>query len=256
MAIVYLHKRKSDNTVFYVGITSGKKRPYTTVGRNYFWRKEVKEHGGFIVEIAAEDIDFVYALNMERDLVAKYGRRDLGLGTLVNLTDGGEGTHGFKRSEEMNRKQSESMKKISDRYKTAEFKQTMSSVTTGENNGMYNKNHSDEAVTKMKLSWTEDRKAYYREINSGERNPMFGERGRQGPSYENLLRLHQIQKLGNNPRARKVLQLDLNGNLIKEYSCIKEAQMITGISHIGDICAGRRKHPKKCNFKFQYKNNE
>lgn len=245
MAIVYLHKRKSDNTVFYVGITSGKKRPYTTVGRNYFWKKEVKEHGGFIVEIAAKDIGFDVALNMERELVAKYGRRDLGLGTLVNLTDGGEGTHGFKRSEEMNRKQSESMKKISDRYKTDEFKQTMSSVTTGENNGMYNKNHSEASINKMKTDWTEDKKAYYRDINLGSKNPMFGKQN----AYRSAMNKSQI--MGNNPRARRVLQYDVFNNLIAEYSCIKEAEQMTGCSKIGAKCKGYRKQSGDYIFKYK-----
>ena len=126
----------------------------------------------------------------------------------------------------------------------------MSSVTSGDKNGMYNKNHSDETVTKMKASWTEDKREYYKQINSGERNPMFG---KKNPFRSNA---NSLQKLGNNPRARKVLQFDLNGNLMREYSCVKEAQLITGISHVGDLCKGLRKHPKKCNFKFQYKNNE
>ena len=40
----------------------------------------------------------------EMQLIALYGRRDLGLGTLVNLTNGGEGVAGMIASEEMKAK--------------------------------------------------------------------------------------------------------------------------------------------------------
>lgn len=43
----------------------------------------------------------------ERRLIAHYGRRDLGKGTLTNLTDGGEGSSGKRFSPESIRKMSE-----------------------------------------------------------------------------------------------------------------------------------------------------
>jgi len=43
--------------------------------------------------------DFKESLQCERDLIAVWGRRDLKLGPLANLTDGGEGTLGRKDSE-------------------------------------------------------------------------------------------------------------------------------------------------------------
>lgn len=50
--------------------------------------------------------------------------------------------------------------------------------------------------------------------------------------------------LSENSRARKVGQYDLNGSLIKEWSCAKEAQDHLGImsgSSICGVCAGRHK---------------
>jgi hypothetical protein len=44
------------------------------------------------------------ALALEIKTIAKFGRRDLGTGTLYNLTDGGEGACGVKMSEEAKRK--------------------------------------------------------------------------------------------------------------------------------------------------------
>ena len=45
-------------------------------------------------------IDEEFALFLEVELIAKYGRKDLGLGPLLNLTDGGEGMSGNIRSVE------------------------------------------------------------------------------------------------------------------------------------------------------------
>lgn len=45
-------------------------------------------------------IDEEFALFLEVELIAKYGRKDLGVGPLLNLTDGGEGMSGNIRSVE------------------------------------------------------------------------------------------------------------------------------------------------------------
>lgn len=55
------------------------------------------------IEIFQMD-DEVAALNEEVRLIAKYGRKDLGLGTLYNATDGGEGKTGYVTSEETKKK--------------------------------------------------------------------------------------------------------------------------------------------------------
>jgi len=174
MAIVYQHRRKDTNEVFYVGIGSDEKRAYE-YGRNYLWQ-EVVDETEYDVEITHRDIIWEEACSIEKYLISFWGRKDLGLGLLTNLTDGGDGTIGFIRSIESNKKQSDSMKRISYVYKTPEFRKTMSKVTSGENNPMYSKNHKQESINKIKQSWTEERKEYYKEINIGEKNPMFGKK--------------------------------------------------------------------------------
>lgn len=59
------------------------------------------------ITIAAYMEDEEEAFAMERDLIAKYGRRDLRTGSLCNLTEGGQGTAGLKYSEERLRKKRE-----------------------------------------------------------------------------------------------------------------------------------------------------
>lgn len=96
---VYLHRKKTNNEIFYVG--KGKKhRPYQKSSRNAFWRSVVSKHG-YIVEIVESGLQEWYALELETDLINLYGKRQDGDGILVNLADGGAvGTTGYKMSEE------------------------------------------------------------------------------------------------------------------------------------------------------------
>jgi hypothetical protein len=99
MAIVYQHRRNDTNEVFYVGIGRTEKRAYAT-NRTKFWKNIVKK-AGYQVEITHRDIIWEEACSIEKYLIAFYGRRDLGQGTLVNLTDGGEGIPGFRQYPEI-----------------------------------------------------------------------------------------------------------------------------------------------------------
>jgi hypothetical protein len=87
--VVYLHKRKSDNKVFYVGM-GYKKRAYDFSSRNKFWINYVKKYGNPIVEIYKENLKKEDACKIEIKLIEQYGRRIDGKGNLVNLSTGGE----------------------------------------------------------------------------------------------------------------------------------------------------------------------
>lgn len=99
---LYLHRRLDTNEVFYIGIGSKKYfgRAYTKRNRNKFWRNIVKK-AGYVVDIIYKNISKEQAIAYEINLIAMYGRRDLGKGNLVNMTDGGEGITGFRWTEEM-----------------------------------------------------------------------------------------------------------------------------------------------------------
>ena len=94
---VYLHKKKTTGEVFYVGKGCGS-RAWDQAGRSSFWRKVVQKHG-YDVQIHSCRLQEWYAFELEKDLIAYYGRRQLGKGTLVNLSDGGEGTKGWIASQ-------------------------------------------------------------------------------------------------------------------------------------------------------------
>ena len=53
-----------------------------------------------VVEIVAQFESETVALDKERELIALFGRRDIGTGSLFNLTLGGQGTSGALRTEE------------------------------------------------------------------------------------------------------------------------------------------------------------
>lgn len=94
---VYVHKRKTDGVVFYVGKGSGKRLNNTSKRSNH-WKSIVNKYG-FVAEIVEDNLQEWYAFELEQNLIAYYGRSDLKLGTLVNHSDGGEGTSGNILSE-------------------------------------------------------------------------------------------------------------------------------------------------------------
>ena len=95
---VYIHRKAATGEIFYVG--KGKDLRYLDrSNRNTWWENTVSKYG-FNVEFVETCLQEWYALELEIELIALYGRKDLGLGPLVNLTDGGEGTSGHACSEE------------------------------------------------------------------------------------------------------------------------------------------------------------
>jgi group I intron endonuclease len=206
MAIVYEHLRNDTNEVFYVGIGENEKRAYSKYNRNMYWHNIVNKHG-YTINIIHNDISWEDACEIEKELIAKYGRKNLGLGNLVNCTDGGEGILGLVHSEETRQRISEAKKgekhhmfgknlseetkqKISESIKgekhhmfgknlSEETRQRISEAQKGEKNSMFGKIHSEE--TKQKISesikgktLSEETRKKMSEARKGEKNHMFG----------------------------------------------------------------------------------
>lgn len=85
---VYIHRKATTGEIFYVG--KGCENRAYEFGRNFHWDNTAKKHG-FSVEIVQSHLQEWYAFELEMNLISFYGRKDLGFGPLVNLTDGGEG---------------------------------------------------------------------------------------------------------------------------------------------------------------------
>ena len=91
MAVVYKHTRLDTGKIFYIGIGKNISRAYNKNHRTNWWKKIVKK-STYVVDILFDDIPYQEAIEVEKYLIKYYGRKDLGLGELVNMTDGGEGT--------------------------------------------------------------------------------------------------------------------------------------------------------------------
>jgi hypothetical protein len=89
MAIVYQHRRKDNNEVFYIGIGKTINRAYS-YGRNPHWN-QIADNVGYEIDILINGCSWNDACEIEKGLIKEYGRKDLGLGSLVNMTDGGDG---------------------------------------------------------------------------------------------------------------------------------------------------------------------
>ena len=99
---VYVHRRFSDNKPFYVGKGKGN-RAYTETGRNKYW-KSTKDKYGLIVEIIFDNLSEIEAFQCEIDTIAEF--KYFGY-PLTNLTNGGDGTSGYKVTDEAKQLKSE-----------------------------------------------------------------------------------------------------------------------------------------------------
>lgn len=86
---VYGHfLNESDEVPFYIG--KGKcGRAYSKRGRNSDWSDMAKD--GFAVRIFKDNMSESDAYKLEVKLIKKYGRKDVGNGSLINRTPGGAG---------------------------------------------------------------------------------------------------------------------------------------------------------------------
>lgn len=144
MAVLYRHTRIDKNEPFYIGIGNNETRAYNKINRTKHWKSIAKK--GYEVEVLLEDLTWEQACEKEREFIALYGRKNLGTGTLVNLTDGGEGTLGYRHTEE------------------AKLKNRLASL--GPNNANYGKKRPEHGE-KLK----------------GKKNPCYGRTGEKHPMF-------------------------------------------------------------------------
>lgn len=165
---VYLHRKASTGEPFYVGKGRSVERAHVTEKRNTAWQRTVAKHG-LIVEVIASCIDDVAAQEIERALIKEIGRRDLGLGPLVNLTDGGDGHAGIVASEALRAKRRINSKGPRSDAWVASIR---ASRKGGGNGGVVKKGD------KLPDWW----KARIAATKQGADNPMFGRTGARHPN--------------------------------------------------------------------------
>lgn len=99
---IYFHINIENSDIFYVGKGSGN-RCNQKYGRSDIWKKYTKKYN-YDVLIIDNGLLESEAFEIEKYYIKKLGRRDLGLGKLLNLSDGGEGPSGYKMSQDTKKK--------------------------------------------------------------------------------------------------------------------------------------------------------
>lgn len=115
--IVYLFHDPRNHDPLYVGKgKEGRWKVHFKCSHNKHLKGllEKFESSGLRVYVSVWNVvDNTAACNLERELIAKYGRRDLKTGILYNFTDGGDGPSGAKLTNEHKQKISSTLQKHS-----------------------------------------------------------------------------------------------------------------------------------------------
>lgn len=199
---VYAFISATDNkTVRYIGKGKGNRMESDFARRYTVPQKNRKKLATGLTEQEAFDL--------ERKLIKKHGRIDLGTGTLTNLTDGGEGAAGLKWTDEKREEASRRVKKMVKEGKllnpkhreairkacsTPEVREKMKKSMKGNTRRLgipHDKktraamSKSGKARARAGLNWSqqESSKKILSERIKGEKNPMYGATGDKNPFY-------------------------------------------------------------------------
>lgn len=103
---IYIHKRKSNNSIFYVGL-GNKRRAWDFINRSEYWKRIANKHD-VIVEIIYDNLSIEDAYSLEKETIVKYN-------PVANFTAGGNGGNTLiKKTEQeilaIRKKQSDALK--------------------------------------------------------------------------------------------------------------------------------------------------
>jgi len=179
MAYLYRHIRLDNQEIFYIGIGSDNKgkytRAFTKKSRNKYWHNIANL--GYEVEIILDDLTWEEACEKEKEFIKLYGRKDLNEGTLVNMTDGGDGLIGIVITEETRLKHKQK---------------------TGDKNGFYGHTHPSKGKTYEEYYGIELANKL-KQQKLGANNPSSKIKGKNnieiyGKEKAEKMRLNQIKK--------------------------------------------------------------
>jgi hypothetical protein len=165
MFYVYKYLRE-DGTPYYIG--KGKNGRAWFRGKNERIRKP-KDAARIV--IVAENLTEDSAFDLEKKLIAEFGRKDLGTGILHNITDGGEGASGAKFGKPSDEKIEKVRKALMGRTVSTETKEKMSQSAKKPKSDKWKESASKNRKGK---SMSEEQRKLLSISRMGENNPMFG----------------------------------------------------------------------------------
>lgn len=133
---VYEHRKATTGDAFYVGKGS-LKRAWAQSNRSAWWKRIAAKHG-VVVRIIQDGLQEWAAHELEVGMIVLHGRADESRGPLINMTDGGDGTSGWKPTPETIQRISESNK---GRKLTPEQRAAASARQAGVCRGKYSAAH-------------------------------------------------------------------------------------------------------------------
>ena len=146
--VIYVGKGSGDRMYKHTKIAKGKSKNRKKNPKLYNKISSVIRKGGYIKpEVIFESTIESKCLEKEVFLI-----KEIGLSNLCNLTEGGEGTSGYRLSEETKKKMSEANKGVKRGEVTAETRKKLSKALKGDNNPKYWKDKKLSKETKKKMS--------------------------------------------------------------------------------------------------------
>ena len=233
MAYVYRHIRLDKNQPFYIGIGTSEyyNRAYRHKNRSDLW-KRIAQKGGYEVEILMDNLTWEQACEKEKEFIKLYGRIDLNTGCLANMTDGGDGAINAIITEEHRRAVAEANKR---RVYTEEDRKKISLRHTG-------RKHSEESKKNISYALKNSEKHKQSILINSQKHKGFKH------SDSTKKRLSQIKS------TKPIVQFDMDGNYIRDWSSAKEVQRCTGMSqgNVSRCCNGEYK--QAYGYIWKYKN--